>query len=41
MRCAVEMGAKFQDVHIKFHKDWFRDSKVDRGDTYRHTQTAR
>jgi hypothetical protein len=29
MKYAVEMGSGA----IKFHKDWFRHSKVDRGDT--------
>jgi hypothetical protein len=28
MKYAVEMG---YDIHIKFHKDWFRDSKDDGG----------
>jgi hypothetical protein len=36
MKYAVEMGS---DAHTKFHEDWFRHLKVDKGDT--NTQTAR
>jgi hypothetical protein len=25
------------DIHTKFHKDWFRHSKVDRKGIHRHT----
>jgi hypothetical protein len=31
MKCTGEMGVMFHDMHTKFHKDWFRHSKVDRG----------
>jgi hypothetical protein len=26
------------DIHTKLHKDWFRHSKVDKGDTQTHRQ---
>jgi hypothetical protein len=29
-------GLSCHDKHTKFHKDWFRHSKVQRGDTYTH-----
>jgi hypothetical protein len=29
-----------RDIHTKFHKDWFRHSKVNRGDTQAHTHTC-
>jgi hypothetical protein len=34
-------GVMCQDirVHTKFHKDWSRHSKVNRGDIHRHTHT--
>jgi hypothetical protein len=32
------MGSGAHDIRTKFHKNWFRHSKVNRGDT--HTQTA-
>jgi hypothetical protein len=32
-------GLRWHDIHTKFHKNWFRHSNVDRGDT--HTQTQR
>jgi hypothetical protein len=44
MKNAVELMGR--DIRIKFHKDWFSHSKVDRGDTqtrthtHTHTQTA-
>jgi hypothetical protein len=28
----------WQDIHTKFHKIWFRHSKVDKGDTQTHRQ---
>jgi hypothetical protein len=34
MKCAVEMGSgSVIYVRINFHKDWFRNSKVDMGVT--------
>jgi hypothetical protein len=27
-------GVRCHDIHTKFHKDFFRHSKVDRGDTH-------
>jgi hypothetical protein len=33
-------GLKWCDISTKFHKDWFRQSKVNGGDTRTHTQTA-
>jgi hypothetical protein len=36
MKYAVEMVSG-----AKFHKYWFRHSKVDRGDTHKDTQTAK
>jgi hypothetical protein len=38
MKYAVEMGAGAKIyIYSKFHKDWFIDSKVNRGDTQTHT----
>jgi hypothetical protein len=31
-------GLRCHDVHTKFHKDWFRHSKVIRGDSQTHKQ---
>jgi hypothetical protein len=31
MKCAVEMGSGAM-IYVPFHKDWFRHSKVGRGD---------
>jgi hypothetical protein len=39
MKYAVEMGSGAMIIHTKFHKDWFRHSKVDRGDTQTHRHT--
>jgi hypothetical protein len=36
MKYAIE-GLRCHDIHTKFHKDQFRHSKVDMGDT--HTDT--
>jgi hypothetical protein len=33
MKYATEMGSDDVRVHTKFHKDWFRNSKVNRGDS--------
>jgi hypothetical protein len=39
MKCAVEMGSGVVIyVHTKFHKDRFRHSEVNRGDTQIHIQ---
>jgi hypothetical protein len=32
-------GLRWHDIHTKFHKDWFRHSKVDMGE-FTDTQTA-
>jgi hypothetical protein len=32
-------GLGCHDIHAKFHKDWFRHSKVVRGDTHADTST--
>jgi hypothetical protein len=37
MKYAAEMGC-CHDKHTKFHKDWFRRSKVDGMDTKTHRQ---
>jgi hypothetical protein len=41
MKYAVEMGSRCHDIHTKFHKDWFRYSKIEGegGYTYRHTDS--
>jgi hypothetical protein len=31
-------GLKCHDIYTKFHKDWFRHSTVDRGDTQTYKQ---
>jgi hypothetical protein len=31
-------GLRYRDMHTKFHKDWFRHSNLDRGDTQAHRQ---
>jgi hypothetical protein len=31
MKYAVEMGSGANDIHTKFHIDWSRNSKADRG----------
>jgi hypothetical protein len=28
-------GLRYYDIHTKFHKDWFRHSKANRGETHR------
>jgi hypothetical protein len=39
MKYAVEMAElRYHDIHTEFHKDWFRHSEVNRGDTQTHTQ---
>jgi hypothetical protein len=32
-------GVRCHDMHTKFHKDWFRQSKVNKGETDKHTYT--
>jgi hypothetical protein len=34
-------GLRWHDIHTRVHKDWFRHSKVDRGDIHTDIQTAR
>lgn len=34
MKYADEMGFRRHDIHIKYHKDRFRGSKIVRGDTH-------
>jgi hypothetical protein len=42
MKCAVEMGFRCHEIHTKFHKDWFRHSRLMWGrGRYRDTQTGR
>jgi hypothetical protein len=31
-------GHSCHDIHVKFYKDWFRHSEVNRGDTQKHRQ---
>jgi hypothetical protein len=39
MEYAVEMGSGATVyIHTNFHKDWFRHSKVNRGDSQTHRQ---
>jgi hypothetical protein len=38
MKNAIEIGSGAMNIHTKFHKDWFRCSKVDRG-IHRHTDS--
>jgi hypothetical protein len=40
MKYTMEMGSGVHYIHIKFDKDWFRHSKVNRGEfTNTNTQT--
>jgi hypothetical protein len=38
MRDVVEMGLRCHNTYMRFHKDWFRHSEVDRGG-HRHTDS--
>jgi hypothetical protein len=40
MKYAVEMGSGVMIKYTKFHKYWFRHSKVDRGRIHRHTDST-
>jgi hypothetical protein len=39
MNYAVEIGFGCHDIHTKFHKNWFRYSRVNWGETHVDTQT--
>jgi hypothetical protein len=38
MKNAVKMGLRCRDIYTRFHKDWFRHSKVDRVDMQAYRQ---
>jgi hypothetical protein len=39
MKYIVLIGVRCHDMHTEFHKDWFRQSQVHKGDTDKHKHT--